>query len=50
MASLLPLAPMPSQTPSIHTGPQRGCVAVDGHAVVREIWPYKPVAHSSARR
>jgi hypothetical protein len=50
MAWLLPFAPMSSQTPSIDTGPLRGCVAVDGHAVVREIWPYKPVAHSSARR
>ena len=29
--------------------PVRACVG-GGGAVVREIWPYKPVAHSSARR
>jgi len=35
---------------SIHTGPLRGCLCVGGGAAVCEIWPYKPVAHSSARR
>ncbi|WP_348682328.1 hypothetical protein [Acidovorax soli] len=42
---------MPSHSPSMfHTGPLRGCLCVGGGAVVREIWPYKPVAHSFARR
>jgi len=33
-------APVPSTTPR----------SVGGAAVAREIWPYKPVAHSPARR
>jgi len=40
------------QPPALpHPAPLRGCLCVGGGgAVVREIWPYKPVAHSSARR
>jgi len=41
---------MSFQTPYLCASPLRGRVAVGGGAVVREIWPYKPVAHSSARR
>jgi len=34
-----------------YPGLLRGCLCVVvGGAVVREIWPYKPVAHSTARR
>jgi len=53
-AWLIPSAPMFSLPPSVHTCPLRGCVSVVGRlgggAVMREIWPYKPVAHSPARR
>jgi len=31
-------------------GPLRGGLRVGGGLVARELWPYKPVAHSSARR
>ena len=31
-------------------GPLRGGLRAGGGLVAREIWPYKPVAHSSARR
>ena len=49
--ALLPSAPMTFQSPTLfYPGPLRGCLCVGGGAVVREIWPYKPVAHSLARR
>ncbi|WP_257790097.1 hypothetical protein [Acidovorax carolinensis] len=42
---------MTFQSPTLfYPGPLRGCLGVGGGAVVREIWPYKPVAHSPARR
>ena len=46
------IAFMRFQPPALpHPAPLRGCLCVGGGgAVVREIWPYKPVAHSSARR
>ena len=48
--ALLPSAPMPFLPSSNQPGLLRGCLCVGGGAVVREIWPYKPVAHSFARR
>lgn len=42
---------MTLQSPTLfYPGSLRGCLYVGGGAVVREIWPYKPVAHSLARR
>ena len=42
--------PMHSIRPSLHTGFQPGGMAASGEGMVGEIWPYKPVAHSTARR
>ena len=42
--------PMPSIHPTLHTGFLPRGMAVSGEGMVGEIWPYKPVAHSTARR
>jgi len=48
--ALIRSAPMPFPTPIRHPAAVRGGLCAGRGAVVREIWPYKPVAHSSARR
>ena len=34
----------------LQPGPMRGGLIVGWGVVARALWPYKPVAHSSARR
>lgn len=42
---------MPSQlSMHIQPGPLRGALIMGWAVVARALWPYKPVAHSSARR
>ena len=48
--ALLPCAAMPCLSPFRYPAAVRGGLCAGKGAVVREIWPYKPVAHSSARR